>query len=121
MSAELFLWPHSDHGLRAMPKNWGSLEVCSPASGLCTEFISVPPTQSLALSWGHGRDAMKACYGGRVVGRTRVLLLIFWFFLSGKALICFRGIKGQGSERFLEQVSWEKAAVASTGCDEPRR
>lgn len=68
-------------------------------SGLCSKFIPVPPTQSLAVSWEHGRDAVKASYR-REEGEIRVLLSIFWFFPSGEALICFRGKKEQGLSVF---------------------
>lgn len=68
-------------------------------SGLCSKFIPVSPTQSLAVSWEHGRDAVKASYR-REEGEIRVLLSIFWFFPSGEALICFRGKKEQGLSVF---------------------
>ena len=84
-------------------------------SGLCSKFISVPPTQSLALSWEHGRAAIKASYrreGGREDQGFALHLLVLSLWGSSNL---FQRHEGTGSVCLLYQVSWEMTTAASTG------
>lgn len=88
--------------------------MCGLALGLHKKFTSVLPTQSLALSWGHGRDKNQSLLQREDWREDQDFALSFLVLSPWESLNLFQRHEGAGSECFLEQVSWDKATVAST-------
>ena len=101
------------HWLRASARNWGpwgSRENSSPYP------TPTPPPRSSALRGGSVETQSRPA----TAGRTRIFAPSFGGFPSGKALICFRGVKERKFRLFLGQRSYEKAAMASAGREGPQ-
>lgn len=71
-----------------MARPWGCIENLSPCPLPNTELGNVVEVQARPIKEGKWERG------------PGFLLLIFWFFPSGKVLICFRNIKEQGLNVF---------------------